>query len=104
MDILLLLDFGCLKGTHPKQLQHLLSTVLTDMLSVGTWIVRSLAALLVSCSAVHGEHEFCVHIAAGIVIALQKHFNSGCVSVLRRTEDATWGKLPGLLCMPDIHV
>jgi hypothetical protein len=98
MDIFLLLDFGCLKGTHPKQLQHLLSTVLTDMLSVGTWVVRSLAALLVSCSAVHGEHT---HTAAGTVRALQKHFNSGCVSVLRRREDATWGKL---LCLPDIQV
>jgi hypothetical protein len=70
--------------------------VTTNIMSVGAWTVVIWVAVLMSCSAVCGESEFCVHAVASIITALQKHFHSGCASVVRTTKDNN-----AILCKPD---
>ncbi|KDR11377.1 hypothetical protein L798_14897, partial [Zootermopsis nevadensis] len=48
----------------------------------------TLAAMLLMCSAIHGENEYCVRTTAAILNALQKHFNFGCVIIVWRTDSA----------------
>jgi hypothetical protein len=59
-------------------------------MSAATWVIISLA-MLVCGSNIRGENEFPVHTVALTVSVLQKHFNSGCVTLLQRMEGMNFG-------------
>jgi hypothetical protein len=60
-------------------------------MSATTWIKCCLVVVLLG-SNVYGQKKLSVPTAAEVVAVVQKHFHSGCVSIVHRRDDTDTGK------------